>query len=53
MSERTEKIQIDISAEVHSKIIDFQFENRISTRAAAIRELLKRALESYERGSKH
>jgi metal-responsive CopG/Arc/MetJ family transcriptional regulator len=43
-SDRTERLQIVLPADVLAAIDDFQHRNRIPTRAAAARELLKRGL---------
>ena len=45
-SKRTEKLQIMLSDEELQAIDDWRFEHRLPTRAAAIRELLKRGLMS-------
>ncbi len=45
-SKRTEKLQIMLSDEELQAIDDWRFEHRLPTRAAAIRELLKRGLRS-------
>jgi hypothetical protein len=41
---RTQRLQIGLSAEALREIDDFRFTNRITSRAAAVRELLRRAL---------
>lgn len=43
--ERGERLQIMLSAEELAAIDDFRFGSRMPTRAAAIRELLKKGLE--------
>ena len=43
-SVRTERLQISLSTEELRQIDDFRFANRIENRAAAVRELLRRAL---------
>jgi len=49
-SRRTEKLQLMLSDEELRAIDDWRFENRVPTRAAAIRELLRRGLSSREVG---
>jgi metal-responsive CopG/Arc/MetJ family transcriptional regulator len=44
-SERTERIQLKLSIEVLACVDDFRFAQRLPSRAAAIRELLRRGLE--------
>jgi metal-responsive CopG/Arc/MetJ family transcriptional regulator len=44
-SERTERLQVELSVDLLRAIDDFQFANRLPNRAAAIRALLKRGLE--------
>ena len=51
MSQRTEKLTFDLSVDDLRRIDDFQFANRLPTRAAAIRELLKRGLQTPTRDS--
>jgi hypothetical protein len=46
--ERSERLQVDLSETEHAAIHDFQFRNRIPTKAAAIRELLRRGLAASE-----
>jgi hypothetical protein len=43
---RPERLQIMLSAEELSAIDDFRFDRRMPSRAAAIRELLKRGLRA-------
>jgi hypothetical protein len=43
-SNRTERLQIVLPADVLAAIDDFQYRNSIPTRAAAARELLRRGL---------
>lgn len=45
-SRRTEKLQLMLSDEELRAIDDWRFDKRIPTRAAAIRELLRRGLTS-------
>lgn len=45
---RSEKLQLMLDEEELSAIDDWRFENRMPTRAAAIRELLRRGLASQE-----
>jgi len=49
-SRRTEKLQLMLSDEELRAIDDWRFDNRIPTRAAAIRELLRRGLLSRDTG---
>jgi metal-responsive CopG/Arc/MetJ family transcriptional regulator len=49
MSARTERLIFHLAKELLTKIEEFQFNNRLPSRAAAIRELLKRGLESHGR----
>lgn len=49
-SRRTEKLQLMLSDEELRAIDDWRFEKRVPTRAAAIRELLRRGLLSQEVG---
>lgn len=44
--ERPERLQIMLSAEELKALEDFRFENRMPSRAAAVRELLRRGLAS-------
>jgi hypothetical protein len=46
---RTERLQVILSSEETAAIEEFRFHARMPTRAAAVRELLKRGLDS-ERG---
>ncbi|MGF1624501.1 MAG: hypothetical protein ACFCVH_06425 [Alphaproteobacteria bacterium] len=50
-SRRTEKLQLMLNDEELRTIDDWRFEHRIPTRAAAIRELLRRGLLSRDVGS--
>ena len=45
---RTEKIQIMLNDDEIKAIDDWRFENRLPSRAAAIRELLSRGLQATE-----
>jgi len=45
---RTEKLQIMLDPEELQAIDDWRFENRLPSRAAAIRELLRRGLKTDE-----
>lgn len=47
--ERGERLQIMLSAEELTAIDDFRFASRMPTRAAAIRELLKKGLDALSR----
>jgi metal-responsive CopG/Arc/MetJ family transcriptional regulator len=49
-SKRTEKIQVMLNDDEIKAIDDWRFENRLPSRAAAIRELLSRGLQSSEFG---
>ena len=42
--ERTERLQLSLNAEEVAAIEEFRFRERMPTRAAAVRELLKRGL---------
>ncbi|MCT7375455.1 hypothetical protein [Chelativorans salis] len=44
--ERPERLQIMLSPEELQALEDFRFENRMPSRAAAVRELLRRGLQS-------
>nr|WP_309084574.1 hypothetical protein [Chelativorans sp.] len=44
--ERPERLQIMLSAEELQALEDFRFENRMPSRAAAVRELMRRGLAS-------
>ena len=44
--ERTERLQVILTRDEISAIDDFRFENRLPSRAAAVRELLRRGLFS-------
>ena len=48
MSQRTEKLTLDLSKDDLRRIDDFRFGNRLPTRAAAIRELLRRGLQTSD-----
>jgi hypothetical protein len=48
-NDRTERLQIILPADVLAAIDDFQHRNRMPTRAAAARELLKRGLVLAEK----
>lgn len=48
VSKRTEKLQIMLSDEELQAIDDWRFENRLPSRAAAIRELISRGLHTVE-----
>jgi hypothetical protein len=48
--ERDERLQIMLAAEELQAIDDFRFRYRLPSRAAAIRELLKRGLEGHQTG---
>ena len=43
-SERSERLQVMLSAEELVAVDEFRFENRLPTRAAAVRELMRRGL---------
>jgi hypothetical protein len=43
-TERAERLQIMLDAEELSAVDDFRFQNRMPSRAAAVRELMKRGL---------
>ena len=45
---RTEKLQLMLDIEELTAIDDWRFENRLPSRAAAIRELIRRGLTSEE-----
>jgi hypothetical protein len=45
---RTERLQIPLPADELEAIDDFRFRNRIPTRAAAVRELIRRGLASAD-----
>ena len=49
--ERTERLQIDISDHEVTAIENFQFAGRYPTKAAAVRELLRRGLAQPEKES--
>jgi hypothetical protein len=42
--ERTERLQVVLSTEELAAIDEFRFENRLPSRAAAVRELMRRGL---------
>jgi hypothetical protein len=44
--ERAERLQIMLDADELSAVDDFRFQNRMPSRAAAVRELLKRGLSA-------
>jgi metal-responsive CopG/Arc/MetJ family transcriptional regulator len=46
---RTERLQLILSKDQLVTIDEFRFENRMPTRAAAIREILRRALTVAEK----
>jgi hypothetical protein len=46
---RTERLQIVVSAQVVALIDEFRFASRMPSRAAAVRELLRRGLAQAER----
>jgi hypothetical protein len=46
--ERTERLDVMLSAEESEAVDDFRFQARIPTRAAAVRELLRRGLASVK-----
>ncbi len=48
VSKRTEKLQLMLSDEELKAIDDWRFENRLPSRAAAIRELISRGLHTGE-----
>ncbi len=48
VSKRTEKLQIMLSDEELRAIDDWRFQNRLPSRAAAIRELISRGLHTEE-----
>jgi hypothetical protein len=43
-SERSERLQVMLSAEELIAVDEFRFENRLPSRAAAVRELMRRGL---------
>ena len=43
-SERSERLQVMLSAEELAAVDEFRFENRLPSRAAAVRELMRRGL---------
>ena len=47
-SKRTEKLQLMLNDEELTAIDDWRFDHRIPTRAATIRELVRRGLRSSE-----
>ena len=47
---RTEKLQLMLDSEELQAIDDWRFENRMPSRAAAIRELIRRGLSTDEFG---
>lgn len=48
VGKRTEKLQLMLSDEELKAIDDWRFENRLPSRAAAIRELISRGLHTEE-----
>jgi hypothetical protein len=44
-AERTYRLQVHVSDDVERAIEDFQFRERLPSRAAAVRELLRRGLK--------
>jgi hypothetical protein len=53
---RTERLQFFVSTDELSAIDEFRFENRMPSRAAAVREIFRRALsaaEKEERSRRH
>jgi hypothetical protein len=42
--ERTERLQVVLSSEELAAVDEFRFENRLPSRAAAVRELMRRGL---------
>jgi hypothetical protein len=42
--ERTERLQVVLSTEELAAVDEFRFENRLPSRAAAVRELMRRGL---------
>jgi hypothetical protein len=46
---RTQRLQIMLSADERDAIEEFQFKTRLPTRAAAVRELLRRGLASPDK----
>jgi hypothetical protein len=54
--QRTERLQVILSKDELVAIDEFRFENRMPTRAAAVREILRRALivsDKEERPRRH
>jgi hypothetical protein len=49
---RTERLQVMLSEDEITLIDDFRFQKRIPSRAAAIRELLRRGLSTFARESR-
>jgi metal-responsive CopG/Arc/MetJ family transcriptional regulator len=47
---RPERLMVMLSAEEMAAVDDFRFKNRMQSRAAAIRELIKRALSAEDAG---
>ena len=47
--ERSERLQVDLNPDEFKAIDDFQFNGRYPTRAAAVRELLRRGLLNVEK----
>jgi hypothetical protein len=52
-SERTERLQFMLSADELAEIEKFRFEARMPSRAAAIRELLRRGLSAVKKHRSH
>ena len=52
MSSNKPKILLLIEEELLKRIDDFRFENRIDSRSEAMRQLIKEALERYEKKRK-
>lgn len=46
MSKTEEKVLLNLSTTLLKKIEDFQFENRISSRSEAIRQLIEKGLKN-------
>ena len=49
--QRTEKLTFELSEDELGRIDDFRFANRLPSRAAAIRELLRRGLQTSDHGA--
>jgi hypothetical protein len=50
---RDERLQIMLSPDELRAIDDFRYRHRIPTRAASVRELMKRGLEGAKTGASH